>query len=135
MRVEFQTIIRSWDKWVFVQFLADILGLRAAPQSADLVPVRVSNGITLDYAAAGDFSYQHYAFLLSEPEFDAALSRISPARIPFYATYRRESRGEINNLYGGRGVYFDGQTVIYLSLLRGKPGGRSEFTPCIDRIL
>jgi hypothetical protein len=50
---------------------------------------RTSNGVTLDYADATEFRRQHYAFLVSEPEFDAALSRIKRAGIAFYADFSR----------------------------------------------
>jgi catechol 2,3-dioxygenase-like lactoylglutathione lyase family enzyme len=68
---------------------------------------RTSNGVTLDYADATEFRRQHYAFLVSEPEFDAALSRIKHAGIAFYADFSRAGHDEINHLYGGRGFYFD----------------------------
>jgi catechol 2,3-dioxygenase-like lactoylglutathione lyase family enzyme len=101
------TIIPARDKRASAKFLADILGLEAGPEWSHFVPVRTSNGVTLDYADAADFRRQHYAFLVSESEFDAALSRIKAADIAFYADFNRAGRGQINHLYGGRGLYFD----------------------------
>jgi len=101
------TIIPAKDKWRSAKFLADILGLEAGPEWSHFVPVRTSNGVTLDYADAAEFRRQHYAFLVSEREFDAALSRIKTAGIAFYADFNRAGHGEINHLYGGRGLYFD----------------------------
>ncbi len=101
------TIIFAKDKWRSAKFLADILGLEAGPEWSHFVPVRTSNGVTLDYADATDFRGQHYAFLVSEGEFDTALSHIKRAGIAFYADFNRAGRGEINHLYGGRGLYFD----------------------------
>src|SRR5204862_6925422 len=43
----------------------------------------------------------------SEAESDAALARIRAGGVRHYATLRRERPGEINQRYGGRGVYFD----------------------------
>ena len=60
-----------------------------------------------DYADASEFRRGHYAFLLSENEFDGALSRIKNAGIAFYADFNRDGRGQINHLYGGRGLYFE----------------------------
>ena len=40
------------------------------------VPVKVSNGVTLDYVDAERFDPHHCAFLASEAEFDAAYARI-----------------------------------------------------------
>jgi catechol 2,3-dioxygenase-like lactoylglutathione lyase family enzyme len=81
--------------------------LEAGPEWSHLVPVRASNGVTFDYADATDFRTQHYAFLVNESEFDAALSRIKAAGIAFYADFNRAGRGQINQLYGGRGLYFE----------------------------
>jgi len=99
------TIIPAKDK--SAKFLADILGLEAGPEWSHFAPVRTSNGVTLDFADAAEFRRQHYAFLVTEQEFDAALSRIKRAGIAFYADCNRDARGQINHLYGGRGCYFD----------------------------
>src|SRR5437868_13902480 len=91
------TIIPARDKRASAKFLADILGLEAGPEWSHFVPVRTSNGVTLDYADATDFRRQHYAFLVSESEFDAALSRIKAASIAFYADFNRAGRGQIRS--------------------------------------
>jgi catechol 2,3-dioxygenase-like lactoylglutathione lyase family enzyme len=101
------TIIPARDKWASAKFLADILGLEAGPEWADFVPVKTTNGVTLDYRNAADFRPQHYAFLVGDAEFDAALARIRATGVAHYANHRRERPGEINHHYGGRGVYFD----------------------------
>jgi catechol 2,3-dioxygenase-like lactoylglutathione lyase family enzyme len=100
-------IIPAGDKWASARFLAEILGLEAGPQWGHFVPVRTANGVTLDFADAADFRPQHYAFLVGEAEFDAALARLRAMGVRHYANFRRERPGEINRLYGGRGVYFD----------------------------
>jgi catechol 2,3-dioxygenase-like lactoylglutathione lyase family enzyme len=65
------------------------------------------NRVTLDFSDSTDFNQRHFAFLVSEEEFDAALARIRAAGVKHYANFRREQPGEINHFYGGRGVYFD----------------------------
>jgi catechol 2,3-dioxygenase-like lactoylglutathione lyase family enzyme len=101
------TIIPTKNKWKSAKFLAEILGLEAGPEWSHFVPVRTSNGVTLDFAEAAEFRRQHYAFLVSEQEFDSALSRIKSAGIAFYADFNRDGHGQINHLYGGRGCYFE----------------------------
>jgi catechol 2,3-dioxygenase-like lactoylglutathione lyase family enzyme len=101
------TVIAATDKWRSAKFLAGILGLEAGPEWSHFVPVRTSNGVTLDFADAAEFRRAHYAFLVNEQEFDAALSRINEADVAFYADFNRDGRGKINHLYGGRGFYFD----------------------------
>jgi hypothetical protein len=105
-------IIPAKDKWASAKFLADILNLEAGPEWGHFVPVKTENGVTLDFSDSEGFRPQHYAFLVSEEEFDAALARIRSNGIKHYANFRRERPGEINHLYGGRGVYFDDPTAI-----------------------
>jgi catechol 2,3-dioxygenase-like lactoylglutathione lyase family enzyme len=99
-------IILARDKWKSARFLAGILGLEAGPQWAHFVPVRTSNGTTLDFAESPDVRPGHYAFLMGDSEFDGALRRIREAGVEYYAGFDLAGRGEINHLYGGRGVYF-----------------------------
>ncbi|HKD65475.1 MAG TPA: VOC family protein [Candidatus Binataceae bacterium] len=110
-------IIPARDKWESARFLARILDAEPGPEWSIFVPVRVSNGVTLDYADATDFHTQHYAFLVSDAEFDSALARIRNAGIPFFADFTHRGRGEINHLYGGRGVYFDDPSGHLLELI------------------
>src|ERR1700719_3798321 len=97
------TIIPARDRLASAKFLADILNLEAGPEWGHFVPIRTSNGVTLDFADREDFRPQHYAFLISEAEFDAAFARIRAGGVRYYATPRRERPGEINHRYGGRG--------------------------------
>lgn len=100
-------IIPARDPRAAAKFLADILGVTVAPEWGHFVPVKTQNGVTLDFEQAKNIRPHHCAFLVSEAEFDAALARLKKAGTGFYANHRREHPGEINHLYGGRGVYFD----------------------------
>ncbi len=66
------TIIPAKDKWVSAKFLADILNLEAGPEWGHFVPVKTANGVTLDFDTREEFRPGHYAFLVSNTEFDAA---------------------------------------------------------------
>jgi catechol 2,3-dioxygenase-like lactoylglutathione lyase family enzyme len=108
MAVELNHLIfRAKDKWASARFLAGILGIEAGPEWGRFVPVRLANGVTLDFADTAEPPAQHFAFLVGDAEFDAALARIRDAGGAFYANSHRDSPGEINQLYGGRGVYFE----------------------------
>jgi catechol 2,3-dioxygenase-like lactoylglutathione lyase family enzyme len=120
------TIIPVKDKWASARFLADILNLEAGSGWGHFVPVRTDNGVTLDFSDSADFRPQHYAFLVSEAEFDAALARIRAMGITHYANFRRERPGEINHLYGGRGVYFDDLNGHLLELITRPYGPTPE---------
>ena len=119
-------IVPARDKRASAEFLAGILGLRTSPEWGHFVPVRVSNGVTLDYVDSDDLRTQHYAFLVGEAEFDAALARIRDADIEIYARFDRTGRGKINHLYGGRGVYFDDPNGHLLELITRPYGASPE---------
>lgn len=102
------TIVHSTDKKASAEFLAGLLGLEVQPPFGPFVPVAVANDVTLDYIDAGNSSItpQHYAFLVSEGEFDAIFERIRSAGLTYYAAPGRHRPGEINHNDGGRGVYW-----------------------------
>ncbi|AEW98928.1 VOC family protein [Streptantibioticus cattleyicolor] len=109
MSVQFNhTIVHAKDNRESARFLAHILGLEVGPEWGPFVPVATANGVTLDFATAPAESIvlQHYAFLVSEEEFDAAYDRIRAAGIDHYADPHLKQPGEINHNHGGRGVYF-----------------------------
>lgn len=102
------TIVHARDKKVSAHFLADLLGLEVQPQYGPFLPVVTGNEVALDYAdaAEGEITPQHYAFLVSEEEFDAVFGRIKAAGIRYYADPRLSRPGEINHNDGGNGVYW-----------------------------
>ena len=120
------TIIPANDKWVSAKFLAYILNLEAGPEWGHFAPVRTANGVTLDFDTREDFRPQHFAFLISEAEFDAALARIRASGVKHYATPRRERPGEINHRDGGRGVYFDDPNGHLMEIITQPYGERPE---------
>jgi len=60
---------------------------------------------------------QHYAFLLTEPEFDEVFGRIRAGDLPYWADPGHRQEGEINTRDGGRGVYFDSPDGHVLEIL------------------
>ncbi|WP_018656640.1 VOC family protein [Actinomadura flavalba] len=102
------TIVQSPDKRESAEFLAHVLGLDAGADWGPFVPVVTGNGVTLDFATAprGTIVPQHYAFLISEEEFDAAFQRLRDAGVTHYADPHFRRPNEINRNDGGRGVYF-----------------------------
>jgi len=120
------TIIPAKDKWQSAKFLADILNLEAGPEWGHFVPIKTANGVTLDFDNREDFRPMHFAFLVSNEEFDSAFARIRAGGIRYYADPRRSKPGEINNLYGGRGVYFDDPNGHLMELITRPYGATPE---------
>ena len=102
------TIVHARDNRESAEFLARILGLEVGNEGGPFVPVATSNGVTLDFASipVESITMQHYAFLISEEEFDAAFERIQQAGITYYADPQLKQPGVVNHRRGGRGLYF-----------------------------
>ncbi|MFD3623977.1 VOC family protein [Streptomyces sp. NPDC058726] len=108
MSVEFNhTIVLTRDREKSARFLAGILGLEAGEPAGMFLPVTTANGVTLDFATVDvDIPMQHYAFLVSEDEFDAVLARLVGAGVAIQADPHGTQPRRINRNDGGRGVYF-----------------------------
>ncbi|CAM5405384.1 Glyoxalase/bleomycin resistance/extradiol dioxygenase family protein OS=Streptomyces alboniger OX=132473 GN=CP975_22165 PE=4 SV=1 [Streptomyces alboniger] len=112
------TIVAAHDKHASARFLADILGLDVSPQYGPFIPVQIPNGVTLDYVDTPDpITPQHYAFLVSEPDFDTILDRVQQAGLTHWADPFHHRAGEINHNDGGRGTYFDDPNGHNLEIL------------------
>ncbi|MFE9116299.1 VOC family protein [Streptomyces sp. NPDC007172] len=120
------TIVFAHDKQVSAEFLGEILGLEVGKQWGPFIPVSTSNGVTLDFATAPegtDITPQHYAFLVSEEEFDAAFERIKSMKLAYFADPHQQHPNEINHNDGGRGVYFPDPAGHGMELLTVPYGG------------
>lgn len=101
------TIVWCRDKQRSADFLTEILGLPRARPFFHFLVVELKNGVSLDYyQKEGTVSPQHYAFLVSDEEFDTGFARIQEQGLTYWADPARSNPGEINRHFGGRGVYF-----------------------------
>ena len=121
------TIVAARDKRAAAEFLATILGLEVGAPFGPFIPVETGNGVTLDFMDSGgdEIASQHYAFLVSEEDFDAIFGRIKAAGLPFYADPGHRQAGRINHNDGGRGVYFDDPNGHNLEIIT-RPYGSSN---------
>src|SRR5262245_44906611 len=102
------TIVHSRDKRASAAFIVEILGLPALTDFGPLLTVQMDNEFTLIlHDADREIATQHYAFLVSEMEFDEILERIRQRGLPFWADPHHHRANEINTNDGGRGAYFD----------------------------
>jgi catechol 2,3-dioxygenase-like lactoylglutathione lyase family enzyme len=102
------TIVHSRDPRVAADFLAGLFGLPEPKRFGPFLCVEVGNEVTLDFLDAEDMEIQmqHYAFLVSEQEFDQIFGRIQEQGLKHWADPGRTQEGKINRHDGGRGVYF-----------------------------
>jgi catechol 2,3-dioxygenase-like lactoylglutathione lyase family enzyme len=121
------TIVAARDKVAAAAFLADLLGLPAPTPFARFQVVTLSNGVSLDFIETSeDIHPQHYAFLVSEAEFDTIFDRVRALDLQYWADPFRQESGEINTRDGGRGVYFDDPNGHLLELLTRPYGSDAE---------
>ncbi|WP_405535603.1 VOC family protein [Streptomyces sp. NBC_00075] len=120
------TIVAAHDKKTSARFLADILGLEVSPQYGPFVPVAIPNSVTLDYMDTdGTITPQHYAFLVSEDDFDTIFTRIRETGLMYWADPFHHRPQEINRNDGGRGTYFEDPNGHSLEILTRPYGSGS----------
>ena len=102
------TIVWCRDRQRSATFLADILGLPTPTRFGPFLVVGMGNGVSLDFHETdGEITSQHYAFLISEGDFEQIFGRIRERQIEHWADPSQTRSGEINRNDGGRGVYFE----------------------------
>jgi len=121
------TIVWCSDKRRSADFLTDILGAPPARPFLHFLVVELENGVSLDYLEkSGSVSPQHYAFLVSDAEFDAAFGKIQQQGIAYWADPARSQPGQINTHFGGRGVYFADPDNHLMELITTPYGSEAE---------
>jgi catechol 2,3-dioxygenase-like lactoylglutathione lyase family enzyme len=111
-------IVWSKDKHASARFLADILGVPVGEPWGPFVPVKTANGVTMDFVdGENTVRMQHYAFLVSDAEFDAGFAKIKAQGLTYWAGPHKDEPGKINHHFGGRGVYFEDPNGHLLELI------------------
>jgi hypothetical protein len=120
------TIWHAKDSRASARWLAELFDLPEPYPFGPFMTVVTSNDVNLDFIDAGDFPFQsqHYAFLVSEAEFDKIFGRIRERAMEYWADPGRQHSGEINHHFGGRGVYFLDPDGHFLEIIT-RPYGSS----------
>jgi catechol 2,3-dioxygenase-like lactoylglutathione lyase family enzyme len=101
------TIVPTHDQQAGARFVADVLGLPEPGSFGPFTVVELQNGVNLDFLEVeGELPTEHYAFLVSEEEFDAVAARLTERGLPTWADPGHRTSG-FNTNDGGRGLYFD----------------------------
>jgi catechol 2,3-dioxygenase-like lactoylglutathione lyase family enzyme len=120
------TIVHSRDPRAAAEFMAGLFGRPAPVPFGPFLGVQLDNEVTLDFLDAEDMEIQmqHYAFLVTEPEFDAIFGRIRERGVRYWADPGQKQEGEINRHFGGRGVYFQDPSGHLLELITRPYGSK-----------
>jgi len=120
------TIVNCTDKQRSANFLVEILGLEPPSSFGPFLVVELDNEVSMDFADDhGEVRPQHYAFLVSEHEWDEIFGRIQDRGLDYWADPFHHRKGEYNTNDGGRGVYWndpDGHVLEIITRPYGSGG-------------
>ncbi|WP_109507425.1 VOC family protein [Nocardioides speluncae] len=120
------TIVQARDRRESAEFLSDLFGLAAPSSYGPFAVVELDHGASLDYVqvpSGTEIHPQHYAFLVSDEDFDAIYGRIRESGLDHWADPFHSQPGEINHNDGGRGVYFPDPCGHNLEIITVPYGG------------
>jgi catechol 2,3-dioxygenase-like lactoylglutathione lyase family enzyme len=132
------TIVPAKDKIAAAKFFADVFDLKVDPGRTHFAKVRVNESLTLAFADEpeawggpgfdpGVGGSHHYAFHMSDAEFDAIFSKVKALGIPYGSEPYSHEDMRINTRRGGRGFYFEDPNGHLLEVMT-VPETRSEST-------
>ncbi len=118
------TIVESRDKREAATFFAEILGLPEPQAYGPFLVLQTGNEVSLDFVdTQGSVHPQHYAFLVSDEEFDEVFGRIKDRGLSYWADPFHGQPNEINHNDGGRGVYWTDPNGHNLEIITRPYGG------------
>ncbi|HLX87976.1 MAG TPA: VOC family protein [Acidimicrobiales bacterium] len=121
------TIVWCRDPQVSSSYLARTLGTDAPVAWGPFLDVVMANDVTLAYleyeGTDDEIPSQHYAFLVTENEFDQVFGRITSNGQRYWADPALRDEGSINHHDGGRGVYFKDPDGHLLEIITRPYGG------------
>jgi catechol 2,3-dioxygenase-like lactoylglutathione lyase family enzyme len=119
------TIAHATDPLASATFLTEMLGLDPPTYYAPFQVVELDNGASIDFLAAGEYRIEplHYAFLVTDEEFEEIFGRIKERGLEFWADPHKTRPGEVNDHDGGRGVYWEAPDGHLLEIITVPYGG------------
>lgn len=100
------TIVPSHDKVASAKFYSRIFGFEYIGEFSHFIVVRVNDTLCLDFDNKEKFESHHYAFKVTEQEFDEIFSRLEAENIKYGSGPYESENMKINHDNDGRGVYF-----------------------------
>jgi catechol 2,3-dioxygenase-like lactoylglutathione lyase family enzyme len=101
------TVVPAHDKMASANFFAGLFGLAYGGPMGPFAQVRINEKLTLDFADRRErFDPHHFAFHVSDGEFDAIFERIKAAGLSYGSTPWTPQDMRISDSDGGRLVFF-----------------------------
>jgi len=112
------TIVPARDKERSARFYERMFGFEYVGPMGHFTPVKItSQALTLDFDEDDSFEPRHYAFKVSEAEFDEIFGRVVAESLAYGSGPFSADDMKINHWNGGRGVYFRDPSGHLLELL------------------
>jgi catechol 2,3-dioxygenase-like lactoylglutathione lyase family enzyme len=111
------TIVPAHDKEKAARWFADMFGLDYEGPSGHFAAVKVNDTLTFDFDDWESFEPLHYAFHVSDGEFDTIFGRIKKSGMTYGSHPWDAENRKLNDWNGGRGVYFRDPSGHLLELL------------------
>jgi len=130
------TIVPAKDKIASAGFFAEIFGLTVKPGQGYFAQVQVNESLTFDFGDEPEpWGGHHYAFHVSEAEFDAIFGRVRAKGIPYGSGPHSHTDGQINTRRGGRGFYFEDPYGHLLEVMTvPETGSETELLENLSRV-
>ncbi|MFE6741648.1 VOC family protein [Streptomyces tubercidicus] len=103
------TIVPAADHRAAAHFFASVMGLPELPPAGrrgHFLPVRVNETLTLDFMTAPDAEGHHLAFDVDPETFDAILTRLQSANIPYGNAPTTPTNARTDHPLCARGLFF-----------------------------
>jgi hypothetical protein len=111
-------IVFARDRDASAAYLADMLGAPPPTQAGHFTQVQIDHGLTVDFmTTSGNVAVQHYAFLVSDAQFDASFEKIRARKQTYWADPYRRRPNEIEaSDRVGKLVYFEDPSGHFLEI-------------------
>ena len=112
------TIVPAHDRDASARFYERVLGLELQPEFGHFRPIHIAGqSLTLDLLEQQSFDPHHYAFKVTDAEFDEIFGRVKAEGLTYGSGPFSSTDGQINTRDGGRGVYFRDPSGHLLELI------------------
>jgi catechol 2,3-dioxygenase-like lactoylglutathione lyase family enzyme len=100
------TIVPARNKEAAALQFAQLFELTYSGVGEHFAPVKVNDTLTFLFDDDAKFESHHYAFHVSDTEFDAIFGRVKEAALAYGSAPWSPDDRKLNKWGGGRGVYF-----------------------------